>query len=71
MSARELFSIRTSPCPRCNSLNTRATGVFTKDGKREVLVRQCLSCKKTWDYIPEFAPRRRRRALVDWHKLTK
>lgn len=45
---------QTEPCPRCRSFKTRALGY----GK-EIFLRHCLDCHFRWDYVEEFAPRRR------------
>jgi hypothetical protein len=50
-----VLTVRTHPCPRCQSRNTRVTII-----NNSVLLRWCQSCRYRWDYIPEFAPRRRK-----------
>lgn len=55
------FVAITHPCPKCASRRTRVYGVNLDDGTREVCIRHCLTCGWRWDYLPEFAPRRRKK----------
>lgn len=60
-------AVQTSPCPRCRSLNTKMYGIRHADGVIEVLTRKCWSCRKQWDFVAEFAPRRRKKPKESRH----
>lgn len=55
-----VLNVKTSPCPRCGSFNTRAIGILG-GAEPQIMTRQCISCKWQWDFVPEFAPPKRKR----------